>query len=439
MDDFEVDHVVQRALDRLTLLAETTTAMTSTLDSYAAVGRVCRILVPQLADWCAVDLLDDDGRPRRISVVHRDPAVLPIGGLTGLLPDVPEEPVGPLSRAFIGAGPLLITAADVPGPDEAADPLHASQLELFDQLGTDTAVVAPVRARRQVLGALTIGRSADRAPLTDDDLAMVEDLTHRIALGVDNARLHRETQHIAERLQRSLLPTLPRTGPLQMAARYAPAATTAEVGGDWYDSFLLPNGSTTMIMGDVTGHDLRAAITMSQLRNMLRGIGCDRQEPPGQILRRLDLAHQALYPHATATCLYTLLDEDDGGNWTISYSSAGHLPPLLVTREGDTRYLKGGRGLLLGVDPTLPRHYASEALPARSTVLMYTDGLIERRGEDLNHGMTRLRQHAAALAREDLDTFCDELLAGMATDHTDDIALLVARTPTPSQLPAANQ
>lgn len=435
MNDFEVDQVVQRALDRLTLLAETTTAMTSTLDSYAAVDRVCRMLVPQLADWCAVDLLDDDGRPRRVSVVHRDPRILPVGGLTGLLPAVPENPVGPLSRALIGAGPLLLTAADIPSPDKAADPLHARELEVFDQLGTQTAVVAPVRARRQVLGALTLGRSADRAPLTEDDLAMVEDLTHRIALGVDNARLYRETQHIAERLQRSLLPTLPQAGPLRLAARYAPAATTAEVGGDWYDSFLLPNGSTTMIIGDVTGHDLRAAITMSQLRNMLRGIGCDRQEPPGQILSRLDLAHQSLYPHATATCLYTFLDEDDSGDWTITYSSAGHLPPLLVTHEGDTRYLEGGRGLLLGVDPTCSRRHAIETLPARSTVLMYTDGLIERRGEDLSHGMTRLRQHAAALAREDLDMFCDEILAGMATDHTDDIALLVARTPNRSQRP----
>ncbi|MER7521052.1 GAF domain-containing SpoIIE family protein phosphatase [Streptomyces sp. NPDC126499] len=433
MEDFDVDQVVQRALDRLTLLAETTTAMTSTLDSHAAVRRVCRILVPQLADWCAVDLLDDNGRPRRVSVVHRDPGRLPVGGLTGLLPDVPEHPVGPLSRVLVGAGPLLLTSADISSPDKAADALHARQLEMFQQLGTDTAVVAPVRARRQVLGALTIGRSADRAPLTADDLAMVEDLTHRIALGVDNARLHRETQHIAERLQRSLLPTLPRTGPLRLAARYAPAATTAEVGGDWYDSFPLPNGSTTMIMGDVTGHDLRAAITMSQLRNMLRGIGCDRQEPPGHILRRLDLAHHALYPQATATCLYALLDQDDAGTWTITYSSAGHPPPLLVTHEGDTHYLQGGRGLLLGVDPDLPRHHATETLPPNSTVLMYTDGLTERRGEDLTHGMTRLRQHAAALAREDLDTFCDELLTGMPNDHTDDVALLAARTPPAPQ------
>ncbi|WP_241518910.1 GAF domain-containing SpoIIE family protein phosphatase [Streptomyces sp. CB03238] len=435
MNDFEVDDVVQRALDRLTLLAETTTAMTSTLDPHAGVQRVCRIVVPQLADWCAVDLLEDDGRPRRVSVVHRDPAVLPVGGLTGLLPDVPEDPVGPLARVLVGAGPLLLTAADIRSPGEAADPLHLRQLELFDQLGTDTAIVAPVRARRQVLGALTIGRTNKRPPLTADDLATVEDLTHRIALGVDNARLYRETQHIAERLQRSLLPTLPGSGPVRLAARYAPAATTAEVGGDWYDSFPLPNGSTTMIIGDVTGHDLRAAITMSQLRNMLRGIGCDRQEPPGHILRRLDLAHHSLYPHATATCLYALLDRGDDGAWTLTYSSAGHPPPLLVTYDGDTRHLDGGHGLLLGVEPDLPRPHATETLPARSTVLLYTDGLIERRGEDLTNGMTRLRQHAAALAREPLDTFCDELLAGLTADHTDDVALLAARLPTASSAP----
>ncbi|MEU6688301.1 hypothetical protein [Streptomyces sp. NPDC046832] len=104
-----MDQVVQRALDRLTVLAETTTVMTSTLDSYAAVRRACRILVPQLADWCAVDLLDDEAR---VSVVHRNPDILPVGGLTGLLLDIPEDPVGPLARALVGAGRLAGMATD---------------------------------------------------------------------------------------------------------------------------------------------------------------------------------------------------------------------------------------------------------------------------------------------------------------------------------------
>ncbi|MCL6673823.1 GAF domain-containing protein [Streptomyces panaciradicis] len=123
---------------------------------------MCRILVPQLADWAAVDLIEDDGRPRRVSVVHHDPDVLPVGGLTGALPPVPEVPAGPLARVLAGAGPLLLTSADMLPVAQAADPLHARQLELFAQLGTDTAVVAPLRARRQVLGAVTVGRGTGR-------------------------------------------------------------------------------------------------------------------------------------------------------------------------------------------------------------------------------------------------------------------------------------
>ncbi|MFI7316992.1 PP2C family protein-serine/threonine phosphatase [Streptomyces venezuelae] len=429
MDDFEVDDVVQRALDRLTLLAEATTALSSTLDPDKALRRVCRILVPQLADWCAVDLLEEDGRPRRVCVLHRDPDRLPVGAFTGILPPVPETATGPLARVLRGTGPLLIKHDDVPAPQQAADALHAQQLELFEELGCDTAIVTPLRARRQVLGALTIARTTGRTALSSDDLAMVEDLAHRIALAMDNARLHGETLNIAERLQRSLLPSLPDGGRTVLSARYAPAATTAEVGGDWYDSFPLPGGPTTLIIGDVTGHDLRAAITMSQLRNMLRGIACDRQEPPGQILRRLDLAHHTLYPHSTATCVYALLHERTDGSWLLEHSSAGHLPPLLITHEGDTRYLMGGRGLLLGVDPHGERPHASDVLPARSTVLLYTDGLIERRGESLNTSLTRLRQHAAALAREPVDTLCEELLTGLAAQHGDDVALLAARMP----------
>ncbi|MFG3105108.1 PP2C family protein-serine/threonine phosphatase [Streptomyces sp. NPDC048182] len=430
MDDFEVDEAVQRALDRLTLLAEATTALSSTLDSQEGLHRVCRILVPQLADWCAVDLVEASGRATRVCVQHRDPSRLPLGGLTGMLPALPDAPSGPLTRVLGGTGPLLVSGADLTASKETSEALQARQAELFDQLGgAGTAIVAPLRARRQVLGALTVARSTDRPALGDDDLDLVDDLAHRIALAVDNARLHRETQHIAERLQRSLLPTLPQTGDPQLSARYTPAAATAEVGGDWYDSFPLPSGPTAMIIGDVTGHDLRAAVTMSQLRNMLRGIGCDRQEPPGKILQRLDLAHHTLYPHTTATCIYSVLEPDADGTWKLEYASAGHPAPLLITHEGDTQYLDQGRGMLLGVDPSRPRTDGTMRLPARSTLLLYTDGLVERRGEALDAGFTRLRQHAAALAREPLDTFCDELLTGLATDHTDDVALLAARMP----------
>ncbi|CAM5734015.1 hypothetical protein SMICM304S_05210 [Streptomyces microflavus] len=206
-------------------------------------------------------------------------------------------------------GPVLLT--DFPPPKDTDDPLYAREKELFERLAADTAVVAPLRARRQVLGVLTLARTRSEAPLTEDTLSLVEDLAHRVALAVDNARLHAEAHHAAERLQRSLLPDLPTDGPLDVVARYRPASASARVGGDWYDAFVMPDGAMTLIIGDVAGHDLRAAVMMSQTRNMLRGIACDRKEPPGKILARLDAAHHILYPDQTLTCIYALVDRRD--------------------------------------------------------------------------------------------------------------------------------
>ncbi|MFD3548782.1 PP2C family protein-serine/threonine phosphatase [Streptomyces sp. NPDC058655] len=429
MDDFEVDDVVQQALDRLTLLAEAATALSSTLDPQRALERVCHVMVARLADWCAVDVVEEGGGGRRRAcVVQRGPATAAVH------PPAPAGGAAALDRVLAGAGPLLLLGEQTApaGPRPPADTAGTLQPEPAAGPDAHSAIIAPLRSRRQVFGALTLARTGGRPPLTADDLPLAEDLAHRIALSLDNARLHRQTQHIAERLQRSLLPDLPTTGPLHIAGRYVPAATTAEVGGDWYDSFTLPSGATALIIGDVTGHDLRAAIGMSQLRNMLRGIGCDRQEPPHRILQRLDLAHHTLNPDATATCIYGILEQDTLGSWTLDHSSAGHPPPLLITREGDTRYLDGGRGLLLGVEPAWPRTDASARLPAHATVLLYTDGLIERRREPLDTGLTRLRQHAAALSREPLEAFCDAIIAGLSSDHADDVAILAVRVPVPA-------
>ncbi|MFG2578894.1 PP2C family protein-serine/threonine phosphatase [Streptomyces malaysiensis] len=413
-------------VERLALLTEAWAALASTLDLSEGLRRVCRILTRRLGDWCVVDLLREPGRLDRVSVVHRTPEVLPPGRYEGRLPPVPEDAVGPLPRVLRGAGPLLLT--DIPPPSQAIDPLHARQLELFHQLEARSAIVSPLRARREVLGALTVSRTDPCHPFTEEDVPLVEDLVRGLAIQVDNARLHQETQHIAERFQRALLPALPEIGHLQMAARYAPSRTTAQVGGDWYDCFVLPEGDTVLVIGDVTGHDLQAAVAMSALRHMLRGIAVDRQEPPGDVLRRLDMANHTLYQNATATCIYALIKGEEQGPWWLEHASAGHLPPLLTTREGDTRYLEGGGGgLLLGMHPELPRPTGRDPLPAHSTLLLFTDGLIERHGESLSHGQTRLRQHTAALARAPLDVFCDELVGGLVTDGTDDIALLALR------------
>lgn len=428
-DAFEVDEEVQHALDRLTLLINAAEALASTLDTDTGIRRLCHTLVPGLADWCAVDLLDGDGRLRRVAVEHREAETAAPGMYEGLLPS-DEGSEANWARALQGVGPVLLT--DFPSSRGTEDPLLARELDLFERLATDTAVIAPLRARRQVFGVLTLARTRREAALTEDSLALVEDLAHRVALAIDNARLHSQVQHTAERLQRSLLPDLPAHRPLQLAARYQSAVATARVGGDWYDAFVLPDGALALIIGDIAGHDLRAAIMMSQTRNMLRGIACDRKEPPGKILARLDAAHQILSPHQTLTCIYGLIEKTAPDEfWQFHYAVAGHPAPLLVTREGETRFLTGGRSMLLGMDPGEHRPGAIERLAGRITLLLYTDGLIERRTEGLDRGLARLRQHAAALARKPLEAFCDELLSGLADDGTDDVAMIAVRTGPP--------
>ncbi|GGW54675.1 hypothetical protein GCM10010340_36710 [Streptomyces griseoloalbus] len=416
------------ALERLTLLADTATALSNAPNLYLGLRGVGRILTQRLADWCAVDLIVDNAQVERVAVVHRLPRGPRPEEYEGRLPAVSDTARGPLARALRGAGPLLL--AGPPSPSEVVSPLDAHYLGLFRIMGADSAVVAPLRARRQIIGALTIARHGGGRPFTEEDLPLVHDLVRGLALGVDNVLLHQETRNIAERLQRSLLPVLPSVGPLRLAARYASSSATAQVGGDWYDSFTLPNGDTALVIGDVTGHNLDAAIAMSQLRSMLRGIAVDRQEPPEIVLRRLDMANHTFYPEATATCIYALVKGTADGPWELVHSSAGHLPPLLIGADGGTRYLEDASGLLLGVDPHLSRPRAQHPIPAHTTVLLYTDGLIERRGESLDASLDRLRRHAAALAREPLDVFCDELLIGLGADSQDDIAVLALR-PTP--------
>ncbi|MBZ6211448.1 SpoIIE family protein phosphatase [Streptomyces olivaceus] len=421
------------ALERLSLLADLAAHFNDTPDLTEGLRTAGRLLTRRLADWCAVDLFTEDEQVERVCVVHRDPRDLRLGAYEGRLPAASEDAHGPLARVLRGAGPLLLT--DVPPPERVAGALDRRHLELLRALGASSAVVAPLRARRRIFGALTLARAPGAPPFTEADLALVDDLVHSLALGVDNSRLYEASRSIAERLQRSLLTSLPQVDNLRLAARYAASSTTAQVGGDWYDSFVLPDGNTAVAIGDVTGHNLDAAIAMSQLRSMLRGIAVDRQEPPGEVLRRLDLANHSLHQEATATCAYGFVAGPAHGPWELTYACAGHPPPLLTTREGGTRYLEDGAGLLLGMDPTPPRASARHTLPAHSTLLFYTDGLVERRDENLDDALDRLRRHTADLAREPLDTFCDELMIGLGADNADDIALLAVR---PSPPPACD-
>ncbi|GAB3192104.1 hypothetical protein GCM10027261_03920 [Geodermatophilus arenarius] len=237
----------------------------------------------------------------------------------------------------------------------------------------------------------------------------------------------------AETLQRSLLSEPPQPDHLQMAVRYVPATREAQVGGDWYDVFVQPDGSTMLVIGDVVGHDVQAAACMAQLRGLLRGIAYDSGDSPAAVLARLDAAIQGLQLGAMATVLVGRLEQtgDDraAGVTRLRWASAGHLPPLVAAPDGTSAPLDGGRpGLLLGVRPEAVRADAEVVLARGSTVLLFTDGLVERRTEGLDDGVTRLARALAELRDRPVEQVCDEVLARMVPDGAeDDVALVAVR------------
>ncbi|MEV3987615.1 SpoIIE family protein phosphatase [Streptomyces sp. NPDC049837] len=416
-------------LDRLTLLAETTTRLTSTLDTDEALRRLVRLLVPRLADWAVVDLVTESRDVRRSAVVtHQDGVLVHREDLQGPLPPVPEDSPMPLSRALRGAASALAGPGTYQAPPDSG--IAVEQRRLFAATGIRSAAIAPIRGLREVLGALTLGRSAHSAPFTDADLSLLEDITRRAGLALDRARLYQRQRRVAETMQRHLLPQLPRVPGLEMTARYVAAPHASHVGGDWYDAFTLKDGATALVIGDVVGHDLDAAAGMAQLRNMLRAFAWSQEASPSRIVEQLDHAAEHISEASTATLVLGRLEKAGDGAWRLAWTNAGHLPPLLVSPDGRTRFLEEGHGLLLGTRVRVPRTDATATLPPGSTLLLHTDGLVESRRRPIDAGLDDLREHAADLARRPLDAFCDQLLERVRpTDNDDDVAVLALRIP----------
>ncbi|GAA2542783.1 SpoIIE family protein phosphatase [Streptomyces fimbriatus] len=416
-------------LERLALLAETTTQLTSTLDVEQALRRLVGLVVPQLADWAIVDLITEHDEVRRSAVVHAENGVLVHReDLEGPMPPVPPDSVMPLSRALRGVSSALAGPETYQGTPDSG--LAVEQRRLFEKTGIHSAAIAPIRGVREVLGALTLGRAQRPEPLTAADLPLLEDITRRAGLALDNARLYQRQRKVAETMQRHLLPQLPRVPGLRMTARYLAAPDASQVGGDWYDAFTLPDGATALAIGDVVGHDLDAAAGMAQLRNMLRAYAWAQQDPPSRIVERLDQAVLHITDVTMATLLFARLAADDG-RWRLLWTNAGHPPPLLVAPDGRARYLTDGHGILLGTGSHGPRPDATAELPPGATLLLYTDGLIEAPGRSLDEGLHRLRRHAASLTHRPLEAFTDLLLErARPSGNDDDVALLALRVPS---------
>ncbi len=279
----------------------------------------------------------------------------------------------------------------------------------------------PVHGRGgKILGAIILGDTApDR--FTEDVGVQIQALARQAAIALENALLYEHERGIAETLQRSLLPQrLPEFPGVAMGARYLPGSHEA-VGGDWYDAFTLPTGQIALVMGDVAGRGIWAAAVMGQLRNAVRAYAHEGL-PPAAIAERLN---RLIDPEAMATLLYLVFDPD---TWTVRYVNLGHVPPLVLTPDGTTEFLPGG-GPPLGTPQALTYREEFTVLRPGSTLVLYTDGLVEIRGEAIDAGLERLEQTIRHTARLDVGTQVDRVLAEMLNGRPvgDDVALLALR------------
>jgi PAS domain S-box-containing protein len=412
------------AQERLAMLARVTAELAGTLDVDTAATRIPRLIVPVMADWCILTVLDDDGRPRDVGWWHTDPArrALVERYVQVRLSSMPVT--SPVVRALLGET-VAAEALDV------ADLMpHSEARDLLGLLHPRAGLTLPLRGRGRTLGALTLYFDGDRS-LTEAEQATAQEVADRAGLALDNVRLFAQQRQLAEELQRSLLTGAFTSDKAEVVVRYTPAAEAARVGGDWYDAFLQPSGASMLVIGDVVGHDTAAAAEMGQLRSLLRGIATYSDGGPAEVLRGLDTAMAQLQVGSYATAAVARFEQTDAerarGVTRMRWSNAGHLPPLVINPDGSLAALADWRGeLLLGVDPATPRGESVVALDSGTTVLLYTDGLIERRGDDLDEGMSRLREAAAALADRPLDQLCDELLDRLVHGRPEDDVALVA-------------
>ncbi len=305
--------------------------------------------------------------------------------------------------------------------------------DVFWALAPRTAITMPLAARGRTLGALSIYRSADRAPADADEIATAKDVADRVALALDNRRLYEQQRGLAEALQRSLLTAPPEPDHAEIVVRYQPAVEVAQVGGDWYDAFLQPTGATMLVIGDVVGHDTEAAAAMGQLRGMLRGIAYREGMGPAAVLTDLDAAIEGLGMGTMATAAIARIEQTRGeraaGLTRIRWSNAGHPPPLVIHHDGRIEELAGARAeLMLGVDPRCRRTESVLTVQRGATLLLYTDGLVEDRDLPLDEGMARLKAVLAELADVPLDDLCDAVIDRLRPQGLqDDVALVAIR------------
>jgi PAS domain S-box-containing protein len=419
------------ATARLQLLADTGRVLSGSLEITRQVGQLADVVVPTLADWCWLVVTDEQGRLHEMASAHRDPALraqleLYVHSMVAVMTDEAAAPV--VTRT---GRPLVLPRIDAERVERSI-PEPATR-ELLDRLGLDSGVVVPLVARGQSLGALGLFNGAERGPHTPAEIETAVEVGRRAGLALHHARLYGQQRELAGALQHSMLTAPPEPENCEIVVRYVPAAEGAEIGGDWYDAFLEPGGSTVLVIGDVVGHDTRAAAAMGQLRGLLRGISYSSGAPPAQVLTQVDRAVHGLGLDTMATALVARLEQEDDDlraeRTVLRWSSAGHPPPVLLRPDGGVQVLDSDLpDLVLGVDPSAARQDRVAVVPAGSTVFLHTDGLVERRDRDLDAGTAELVAVLGEYAALPLADLCDRVLERLfLPDAEDDVALLAVR------------
>ncbi|GAA4153009.1 SpoIIE family protein phosphatase [Actinomadura keratinilytica] len=415
--------------DRLAFLGEAGEHIGSSLDHLQACRALAEVLVPRLADFAAVELLErvasDDEPPgrvdehtlmRRVAVVHDD--------AERWIDTVPQgqalrHPRGtPFVEVMRTGRPVHIRRVTRRQAERICAAFAAR--DLGPLLAGRALLVVPLIARGQVLGTCTLLRRPDRPDFERLDLALIDELARGAALCVDNGRLYRREVRQVRELQRAMLPAdPPRTAGARVCFRYLPAGQAAQVGGDWFDAIPLPGCRLGIVIGDVMGHGVTSAAVMGQLRTAVRTLAGQDLRPDG-LLRELDGLARRLGDDCLATCLYAVYDPVAR---RCQLANAGHLPPVLVSPDGGGTVLRLPPGLPIGVGCG-PFETVEVGVPDGARLVLCTDGLLERRDRDIERGLAELCGRLAGSPRT-LDATCDAALGMLdGPAPADDVALV---------------
>ncbi|HEV8682209.1 MAG TPA: PAS domain S-box protein [Actinomycetota bacterium] len=417
----------ERATERLTFLADVSSALASSLDYRRTLPRVARLAIPRVADACLVYMLQEDGSIARLAMEHADPAHHAIGERAAEFRINPDAPEGVPKVLRTGRSELhpeadaRLLAADADDPE--------GQARVLEPMGIASWMCVPLMARGRILGAVSfISRRAGRR-YDGDDLAFAEDLARRAAMAIDNARLFEERTRIARSLQRSLLPPeLPQIPGLEVAARYRPAGLGNEVGGDFYDLFEIGGGRWGVAVGDVCGKGAEAAALTGLARYTIREAAA-HHDRPSKVLASLN---QALLRHEElqlCTVAFAQL-EPKNGKARLIVSCGGHPLPLLLRANGHLEPA-GEPGTILGVfeDPDVAD--MDVELGPGDSVLFYTDGVTDERTATEGFGEKRLKsilRSCHGMGAEGIADVIDRaVMEFRPEDPRDDVALLVVR------------